>query len=581
MDGSHLLIRHIRSYWYLYIVAIVGMAVANVIYAWFPRVIGEFTDLLKEGNLSRADIPQYGLVLVAIGLGYGVFFGTGQYLNHRLGRRFEFNTRNRLFEHYTMLSEQYFTRNGIGKQLSLFINDVTGVREAIANAVNQLTNASILTISVVIMMVFSEIPLFLIALCVAPLLCIPFLVVHYGPLVHQQSRKVQDSLAAMTESAEEQFGGIRVTKKFALEAVAESRFGVTVDNVRENQIALVRYSALFQTLLPFVGALSMVLALLVGGYLTMNGGLSLGSFIALALYLRMIATPLQQLGNLINTLQRARASLDRLNQLLHTKPDIRESDQARKLSKDVSDISIQGLHFAYPEASFPSLRNINLNVPRGSNIGIIGKTGSGKTTLIKLLLRIYDPPRGTVMIGGTDILDLSLEDLRTRIAYVPQNGFLFSTTIQDNISFSDRNAPNEKMEESARFAEIYQSINQLPERFGTRLGERGLTLSGGQRQRTSLARGLMKNAPVLVLDDSVSAVDTITETRIIRNLRKLREGKTTILIAHRISALRHMDQIFVLDEGQVVEWGTHEELLARGGNYAELFNIQQEGAAYG
>ncbi len=185
------------------------------------------------------------------------------------------------------------------------------------------------------------------------------------------------------------------------------------------------------------------------------------------------------------------------------------------------------------------------------------------------------------MIGGTDILDLALEDLRTRIAYVPQNGFLFSTTIQDNISFSDRNAPYEKMEESARFAEIYQSINQLPERFGTKLGERGLTLSGGQRQRTSLARGLMKNAPILVLDDSVSAVDTVTETRIIRNLRKLREGKTTILIAHRISALRHMDQIFVLDEGQVVESGTHDELLARNGYYAELFNIQQEVATYG
>lgn len=581
MKGSQLLYRHLRKHWLLYITAILTLAAANVVNVFFPRVIKLFTDQLSAKQLTRADITNYGLALLGIGAGYGVLFGIGQFTNHRLGRIFEFTTRERLFRHFTQLSEAYFSKNGIGKLLSLVMNDVSTVRESIANGVNQLTNASILSLAVIVMLLISDVPLFLIGICVLPLLLIPFLVVYFRPRIRDQSRWVQETLARMTESAEEQFGGIRVTKKFAVEEIARERFGKTVDDIRDNQLKLVRLSSMFQSMLPFLGALSMVVALIFGGILTYKGTISLGDFVALTLYLRMIVNPLQQIGNVINMMQRARASLDRLNQVLDIQPDIQEAEAAKPLSSGALDIAVDGLTFSYPDARHPSLIDLKLQLQPGRTLGIVGKTGSGKTTLVKLLLRIYDPPRGSIRIGGTDILDISLESLRTQIAYVPQDGFLFSTTIGDNIAFYNRTVEQDRVVHAAKMAEIYESVASFPDGFATRLGERGLSLSGGQRQRTSLARGIIKDAPILILDDSVSAVDAVTETRIIANLRQARRGKTTILIAHRISALRHADEIIVMDEGRIIEHGSHQELLRKGGYYASLYKIQEEGSAYG
>ena len=581
MRGRKLLVEHLKSHLPLYAVGVLSLAAANVIHSFFPRVLGSFTDELQMNGLSERAIVAYSLALLGIGAGYAALFGGGQYLNHRLGRIFEFNTRERLFRHFTRLSERYFSQNGIGKLLSYVMNDVTTVRESIANGLNQLTSAVILLVSVVAMLISSDIPLYFVAVCVVPLLTIPFLVVHFGPRIRQRSRLVQESLAAMTEAAEEQFGGIRVTKTFAVEPIARKRFDRTVDRIRENQLQLVKTTSMFQAALPFVGALSLIVAIVYGGYLTVHGRMTLGNFVATTLYLRMIATPLQQIGNVINTMQRSRASLDRLNQLLAVKPDIREAEGAVPLDPEDAGIEIRGLTFTYPEAGRRSLEDINITVRPGQTVGIVGKTGSGKTTLVKLLLRVYDPPRGTVLIGGRDIRDLTLESLRSSIAYVPQSGFLFSTTIRDNIAFSDRRADIGRVERAAVLADIYGNIMDFPDRFDTKLGERGLTLSGGQRQRTSLARGLMKDAPILILDDSVSAVDAVTETNIIANLRRERKGKTTILIAHRISALKHADEIVVLDDGRVVERGTHEQLLRQGGYYASLCAIQEEGDSHG
>lgn len=573
-----LIVGQIRKYWFWYALAATSIAAANIVHALYPAVLGDFADRVDTGGLTAEAVRSSALLLLAIGAGYCALFGIGQYINHRLGRYFEFSTRQRLFRHFTDLSEAWLSKNGIGKLLSYVMNDVTTVRESIANGFNQLTNAVVLLLSTVTIMLLSGIPLPVLAVSVLPLGAIPFIVVYFGPRIRGQSLKVQESLAAMTESAEEQFGGIKVTKTFAAETIARSRFGETVDRIRENQHRLVRLSGKFQASLPLAGAMSLVVAMTWGGVLVTQGRLSLGHFVELTLYLRMIAGPLQQIGNVINMVQRARASLERLNRLLAVRPDIADGEGARPLPEGAASIAIRGLTFTYPGARRPALSDIDLEIRAGMTVGIVGRTGSGKTTLAKLLLRIYDPPRGSIFLGGQDIRETTLESLRTSIGYVPQDGFLFSTTIADNIAFHNRAEPRERIEAAARLADVYDNIAGFPDGFDTKLGERGLTLSGGQRQRTSLARGLIKEAPVLILDDSVSAVDTVTESRILGNLRQIRRGKTTLMIAHRISAVMHADLIVVMEGGRIVERGTHRELMRLGGHYAALAWLQGEEA---
>ena len=573
-----LIVAQFRKYGHFYALAALSIAAANMIHALYPSVLGDFADQVDAKGLTAEAVRRSGLELLAIGAGYCVLFGVGQYINHRLGRYFEFATRQKLFRHFTGLSEAYFSKNGIGKLLSYVMNDVTTVRESIANGLNQLTNAVVLLCSSVTIMLLSGIPLSVMAVSILPLGAIPFLVVYFGPRIRRQSLKVQESLAAMTESAEEQFGGIKVTKTFAAEPIARSRFGETVDRIRENQHLLVKLSGKFQASLPLAGAMALVVAMTWGGVLVVQGRLSLGHFVELTLYLRMIANPLQQIGNVINMVQRSRASLERLNRLLAIRPDIADEEGARPLPKDAASIEIRGLTFTYPGAGRPALSDIDLDIKPGMTVGIVGRTGSGKTTLAKLLLRVYDPPRGSVFIAGRDIRETTLESLRTAIGYVPQDGFLFSTTIADNIAFHNRAESRERIEGAARLADIYDNIAGFPDGFDTKLGERGLTLSGGQRQRTSLARGLIKDAPILILDDSVSAVDTVTESRILQNLRQTRRGRTTLMIAHRISAVMHADLIIVMEGGRIVERGTHRELMRLGGRYAAMARLQGEEA---
>lgn len=580
LKSQRILADFFKKTWYVYLLSIFFHLCSNVINVNYPKVLGEFTDKLSIGGLTIEWIGKYSLQLLYIGVGHVLFNGLAMYLVMYVGRKFEFMARGRLFKHFTQLSENFYSSNGVGKLLSYFMNDVTSVREAIAMGVNASANAIILLISAVTMMLLSGIPYYLILASIIPLLIIPWIVTSLGPIIRQRSYKVQEALGTMTETAEEQFGGIRVTKKFAVEDIMNHRFGETVDQIRHHQLRLVRVSSFFQAIIPSLGAFSLIIALAFGGYLTIKNEITFGNFIALTLYIRMLMNPLQQIGNVINTIQRSRASVERLNDLLSKKSDIEEMENARTIDMNSAGISIRNLSFSYGESSNKVLVDIQLDINPGTTLGIVGRTGSGKTTLMKLLLRTYDPPPGTIFYGDTDIREMTLESLRGQIGYVPQDGFLFSTTIRENISFYKRDAEFKAVVTAAQQAQIYDNIIDLPYQFETRLGERGLTLSGGQRQRTSLARGLIKEAPIMILDDSVSAVDAVTETDIIESIQKERIGKTTIIIAHRLSAIKHADEIIVLDEGVIVQRGTHQELLAQNGLYATLHSIQEEGSQH-
>ncbi|WDF49977.1 ABC transporter ATP-binding protein [Paenibacillus sp. KACC 21273] len=576
MKDRSILTDYVQKHWRYYLLAVSLIILSNIGQAAIPRVLGQFTDALLNGGIQYQMIIEYSVILAVIGIMYNLFFGAGQFTVMRLGRKFEFEMRQSLFSKFSTLSEYYFSKQGTGKLLSSMTNDVNSVRESISNGVTMTTNAIFLFLSCIVMMLLSHIPLYLILVSVIPMVGIPFLVIYFGPRIRKRSQNVQESLAVMTESAEEQLSGIRVTKTFAIEPTARQRFGTTVNHIRDNQLHLVRMSSLFQAAVPFLGALSLVISLLYGGYLTIQGTITIGNFIALTLYLRIMSGPLQQIGNVINMMQRSGASLDRVNRLLAEKPDIEDHPNAQPLAS-TPDLKIKHLSFAYPGSERYALSDINLHIEAGQTVGIVGKTGSGKSTLVKLLLRLYDPPENTVWLGGTDIRQISLQSLRSRIAYVPQDGFLFSTTIRDNIAFSDRDTPLEKVEDHARQAMIYDPISNFPEGFDTKLGERGITLSGGQRQRTSLARGLVKKGPILILDDSMSAVDAVTETGILNNLIRERNNYTNLIISHRISAVKHADLIIVLDEGTIVQQGTHQQLLQQQGIYSSLYQLQEEG----
>ncbi|MDQ8732929.1 ABC transporter ATP-binding protein [Paenibacillus sp. LHD-38] len=580
MKSKRILADFFRKTWYIYLISIFFHLISNLINVFFPKVLGQFTDKLQLGGLTSKLIVDYSLLLLLIGVGHVLFNGLAMYLVMYVGRKFEFLVRRGLFKHFTDMSEKFYSKNGVGKLLSYFMNDVTAVRESISMGVNSTANATMLLIAAITMMLLSHIPYYLILASVFPLLLIPVIVVYLGPIIRKRSLEVQEALGTMTETAEEQFGGIRVTKKFAVEDIMNERFGKTVEQIRHKQLRLVRVSSFFQALIPFLGAIALIIGLAFGGYLTITKQITLGNFVALTLYIRMLMNPLQQIGNVINSIQRSRASLERLNGLLAQQSDIVELDHAKAVNLEDAGITVRNLTFAYDPGSNPVLRNISMNVKAGTTLGIIGRTGSGKTTLMKLLLRTFDPPPGTIVYGQTDVREMTLASLRNQIAYVPQDGFLFSTTIKENIAFSNRELDLDAVEAAAKHAQIYDNIIELPNQFETRLGERGLTLSGGQRQRTSLARGIVKNAPIMILDDSVSAVDAVTEKGIIEALQTDRNGKTTIIIAHRISAIKHADEIIVLDDGMIVQRGTHAELLMQQGLYATLHAIQEEGSQH-
>ena len=379
----------------------------------------------------------------------------------------------------------------------------------------------------------------------------------------------------MTEVTQESFAGIRVIKSFVQEDLVGDNFTmVNDDNLRKN-LSLVKVSGSFRPLLEFLSALSLLATLYLGGRMVILGRISLGNFVAFTSYLGLLNWPVRAVGMLINVFQRGAASMDRINKILDEEPEIKDAENPIFPDDIKGRIEFRRVTFKYQGSKYPALEDINFTVEAGKTLAIVGRTGSGKTTIVNLLLRLYDIDKGEILIDGINIKDLSLKALRENIGYVPQDNFLFSRTIAENIAFAfDEEPAFDEIVKASQLAQVYDNIMDFPDKFDTILGERGVTLSGGQKQRTSIARAVIKKPPILILDDSLSAVDTETEEKIISNIKDITRNTTTIIIAHRISTIKHADEILFLEEGRIVERGNHEELLALKGQYSDLYEKQ-------
>ncbi|QQE81386.1 ABC transporter ATP-binding protein [Alicyclobacillus sp. SO9] len=549
--------------------------VAEFVMVQFPHLLGNFTNALKAGQLDAHKVAMYSLWLLLIGIGYVVFYGIGQFRNGQIGRRFEYRMRQQLFSHWELLSANYYRQRSVGDLLNHALNDVRTIRDALTGGVNIFSNAVFL-LAATLYMTFTTVSVKLTLVSMIPICFVPLFIVWWGPRIRNASRRVQEGLSDMADLTEESLSAIRLVKASSNEDMESLRFQTRVESIVKRQMTMFKQSALFQSMIPLMGSLSFAIALFYGGYLTVAHDITLGAFVAFTLYLAMIIQPLQQMGFVFNYFQRGSASVKRLSILLEEVPEIQDPVHPAPVEAIGGKLSVHLSEFSYPDGDHPALQNVHFDLGAGQTLGIVGRTASGKTTLANLIPRIFDPPENAVFVDGHDVKALSLKDLRESIAYVPQDGFLFSATVRENIGFSRETATSAEIEQVAKDSAIYDDILDFPDGFETMVGERGVTLSGGQKQRTAIARAFLKDAPILIMDDSLSAVDMTTEKRIIDAIRGVRSGKTNVIIAHRLSAVRHADLILVLDKGTVIERGTHDELLEQGGTYADIYSMQED-----
>lgn len=580
MNSFTFLYQYIKRHKYQYTAGIITLFVVDFANLFIPRLTGTITDGLTAHSLDWNGIR---LCLLAI-FGLGLTLALGRFLWRFFlfgaSRSIEKELRNDMFRHLEKMSVEYYNEHKTGDLMTRFTSDLNAIRMAIGPAVICVFDASVMTIMVICQMMY-YVNIRLTLLAIIPMLLICAGEIYYGKIMHARFRERQEAVSDLTDFVQESFSGVRVIKAFVRERSQMRAFARANRHTMDKNLNVVRLQAVVMPLLDVIIGLSSLITLVYGGYLALVGEITLGRFVAFNQYINMLVWPMLACGDAINMFSQGSASTRRIREIFDEKPEIYDRKDVQPPDEIRGDITFSHLTFIHRGHSEPTLKDINLEIPAGTTLAIIGRTGNGKSTLVNLLLRLYNTKPGMILIDGRDINTIPLKALRENIAYVPQDNFLFSDTLKANIAFGAGEEDMDAITCATSVACIHENIVSFPDGYETIVGERGVTLSGGQKQRSSIARALMKDSPILILDDSLSAVDTDTEERILKNLKENRRGKTTLLIAHRISTIQNADVIMVLEDGEAKEIGNHESLMAQNGIYRDMFEKQQLEAAMG
>jgi ATP-binding cassette, subfamily B, multidrug efflux pump len=544
----------------------------NGIWVLFPQVLQRAIDDLNQGA-TRHKFFVYSLLLLAIAATKGIFQFLTRWLMIGVSRDIEYDLRNDMFEHLSSLDHSYYQKTRTGDVMARATNDLNAVRMLLGPAIMYSANTIVFTVAALVFMWHSSPKLTIYTFLPLPLASV--VVQYFGRKIHERFEKIQAQFSDISARAQENFSGARLIRAYVQEKAEIALFETTNQEYVTRSLPLARLMGMLWPALELLLGLAIALVLWLGPREVLAHHMTVGQFFAFLTYLVMLTWPVIALGWVVNIFQRGTASMGRINEILTAKAEITDAGVVAGGNSEqplAGAIEFRNLSFAY--AGTIVLKDISLEIPAGSSLAIVGPTGSGKTTLVSLIARIYDAPPGTLLLDGRSIREFPLERLRRNIGFVPQETFLFSDTVRENVAFGVESATDPQVHRAAEAASIAADIESFPEGYKTLVGERGITLSGGQKQRTAIARALIRDPRILVLDDALASVDTYTEEKILNHLRELMRGRTTIFISHRVSTVQNADRIAVLHDGRIVELGTHDELLARNGYYTELYKKQ-------
>lgn len=566
------LLKYAKKYRKRYFIGVVFLILVDFVQLIPPKILGNLTDTLSQGTATKGDISLGVFYILGIATIMAICRFMWRIYINGTARFIEYDIRSKFFKHLQGLSTNFYNKNKTGDLMALATNDLNAVRMALGQGVIMFCDAVFLTIATLIIMLTINVKLTLLSLIPLPFVAI--ISRTFGKSIHKKFTRVQGCFSKLTDLVQENFSGIRIIKSFVQEEKEYEKFMKENQNNLNANMDFIRVWGVFSPLIELIASLSFVLLVAIGGRYVILGNISLGEFIAFNMYLGNLVWPMMAVGWVINILQRGFASLERIEEVINTPAEIVDK-YVDKVKSIKGDILIKDLTFVYPNSSNAALKDINIHIKEGETLGIVGRTGSGKSTLISLLLRLYNVENGKIFFSGKDINKIPIKALRHNIGFVSQDPFLFSTTLSENVNLAFEDLDFDKVVEATKNADVHDNIIEFTEGFETMVGERGVTLSGGQKQRISIARALIKNPELLIFDDCLSAVDAKTEAKILENLSRIMKNNTSIIISHRISAVKEADQIIVLDEGKIVQKGNHEELKSEYGIYRDIYEKQQ------